>query len=350
MVLSGSLHEFILADVFQLLSQQKATGKLVVTSDKRCGHVILKEGIIAGAREDSDSLEARLTNCLETIKRVPSRDVSRLVSGSGNRTGPLCSAALQKKMISEAELRDLACAAIEDIACSLFAWKQGTYRFESQDNVDGCVVRGVALGTDTIIMEAMRRIDELKRDSMNIPPTTVFVRTSPPTPLSPTGTISEILREPDAYLLSLVNGMQPVPVLASQTFLGYYRVIETLSRLLERQDISPLSPRVSRSIHAALNQGRKNQFRAVTTLAASTGLCFLVMLLFLALRITLEHRYPSSEWMHIHRQTPMEVTGTVAGNARLLFRTRFGRLPYSQQELIESRYLTSKEIRSITEP
>ena len=64
MVLSGTLQEFILADIFQILAQQKATGRLILSDGPRRGLAVLQCGIIVSAEEDGETFRNKLVNYL----------------------------------------------------------------------------------------------------------------------------------------------------------------------------------------------------------------------------------------------------------------------------------------------
>lgn len=344
MVLSGSLHEFILADVFQLLAQQKATGKLVVAGEKNTGFVIMLEGELVAAQEGDESLETRLVNCLTTIKGLAKKDVGKLLSGTGNKLSAFASATVQKKHLTGGEVAGLARTTVEDITCDLFAWTRGTYRFESLDKISDYLVNGVRISSDSVIMEAMRRIDEMKRQQFRIPMNTVYVRIQEDAPADFDRDLSEILVSPDDYLLSFINGMLPLASLTELTCLGEYIVIETVARLAAEHRIAPLSARVSRSIQAAMNRDPRFSFAHMLGLAGSVAACILIMLAALFYRIALNYRFPASDFSTLNTQTDQSTVQSKRETAQLLYWAQIGRPPQSDADLFESKILYIRDL------
>ncbi|MCP4147529.1 MAG: DUF4388 domain-containing protein, partial [bacterium] len=50
MILNGNLQEFILADIFQILSQHGASGILTISSGQESGYLVFQKGDIVSAR------------------------------------------------------------------------------------------------------------------------------------------------------------------------------------------------------------------------------------------------------------------------------------------------------------
>ena len=71
MVLSGTLREFILADVFQLLAQQKITGKLLLNNGRSEAYVIFENGLVVAAEKDDEKFVSKLFNYLVDILQLP---------------------------------------------------------------------------------------------------------------------------------------------------------------------------------------------------------------------------------------------------------------------------------------
>ncbi|KMQ52572.1 hypothetical protein CHISP_0341 [Chitinispirillum alkaliphilum] len=252
MVLSGSIREYILADVFHLLSQQKITGKLVLTKGNQEGSVIFKDGMITGAEVGEENLETKLFGYLVDIKRKSSHQLQTLFNSHHSNLSSLCKDLIDKNLFTSYDLSYFAELCIEDISCSLFLWKEGKYRFNDMRNVDSLIAGNVNISSENVVMEAMRRVDEWNRMTGTINAESIFVRKNKDDIIEPFQT--DIYDNPQDYIYSCLDGTKTVKNLVSSCCLCEYKVYEALNLLIESNRIVPLSPKFSRSIEAALNK------------------------------------------------------------------------------------------------
>jgi hypothetical protein len=255
-VLSGTLREFILADVFQLLTQQKITGKLLLNNNADEGAILFKDGAIVCAYKDTEKFEAKLENYLLDQKKVRSSDCKSLFLTYKDDLAGLTKEVVSLSLISETELSALAEITIEDITCSLFLWNKGSYRFSSIRNVDRFVPLKTSIPIENIVMEAMRRVDEWNRMQDHINDDMIFVNVEKESTIT-TIIAADPINDPAGYLSQKINGTSPVKELISSSPLSQYKIYETLNTLLQTSKIVPLSDKISKSVQAALE--KKNQ-------------------------------------------------------------------------------------------
>ncbi|MDR0305359.1 MAG: DUF4388 domain-containing protein [Chitinispirillales bacterium] len=268
MVLSGNLTEFILADVFNLLTQQKITGKLSLSSDQREGIIIFKDGVIAGAQSGDESLRNKLFNYLIDIKKKSSEHLSQLFNAHSGSLSGLCSSILERSLMSTKEFRSFAEGCVEDIACNLLTWKSGTYRFNSLQGIASMVCGAVNITTESIIMEGMRRADEWVRMQEYIVSDAVFVKANR---AEPQAVDIDIFTAPEAYVLNLLDGSRTVFSIVKSCCLCEFKVYESINILLQEKRIIAISSKYSQSIQAALS--RKDSEKAAAASKAFLSAC-----------------------------------------------------------------------------
>ncbi len=271
MVLSGTLREFILADVFQLLAQQKITGKLLLNNNTDEGVILFKDGCIVCAYKDTEKFETKLENYLQYKKKIRSSDSKTLFNSYKDDLAGLTREAVSLSLISEAELSALAEITIEDITCSLFLWNKGSYRFSSIRSVDRFIPLKTSIPVENIVMEAMRRVDEWNRMLETINDDSIFVKIGNELP-SDTIPDADPINNPEGYLSQKINGISPVKELVSTSALSQYKVYETLNLLLTTNRISPLSDKISKSVQAAI----ENKHQKIDTGLFSIILSFMI--------------------------------------------------------------------------
>ena len=175
MVLSGTLREFILADVFQLLAQQKITGKLHLSSASEDGFVIFKIGVIVCAFKDTEHLETKLESYLLEMRKVNVHQFKAIMSAFKEDLHGLTNEIIAQSLMSVEEMSAFSLSIVEDITCSMFLWKSGSYRFSSMRSVDKLIPGNCTIPIENIVMEAMRRTDEWNRMLEHIKDETNFV-------------------------------------------------------------------------------------------------------------------------------------------------------------------------------
>jgi len=251
MVLSGALKEFILADVFNLLMQQRITGKLVLTDSKNEGVIVFKDGIIAGAECGEENLTNKLFNYLVDVKRKAPEQLTPIFSASADDLSALCSTLMERNFITAKELKSFTEMCVEDISCSLLAWNRGTYRFNSFRSVAAQVCGVVTIPVENIIMEGMRRTDEWTRMQEYIKEDMIFV---PAAKNQAALDEIDVTAAPEEYIFSLLNGSNSVKALTKSSCLCEYKVYESINMLLQSQRITALHQKYTQSIQAALKR------------------------------------------------------------------------------------------------
>jgi hypothetical protein len=255
MVLSGTLKEFILADVFNLLTQQKITGRLVLTRGKLEGGIVFKDGIIVGADMGDESLPNKLFNLIAGIKRKSPEHVGQLFNANAGNLSLLTTNILERNLMTSKEMKRFAESCVEDICCSLLMWNQGSYRFNSLRSVATVACGFVTIPTEHIIMEGMRRVDEWGRMQEYISEDMIFVPAVKGNDSGPSDDL-DVTTAPDEYVLSMLNGTNTVGSIKKSGCLCEYKVYESIHSLLQAQRITALHAKYTQTIQAALK--RKN--------------------------------------------------------------------------------------------
>jgi hypothetical protein len=269
-VLKGSLREFILADIFNLIAQQKITGKLLLSTGEDEGVVAFKEGVIVGAVKGEERLTAKLFNLLTGVYHFSHDEMEGLFTSFEKNMSGLLSEVLRLNLLPRDILEPFAASVIEDICCSFFSWSKGTYYFSSLPYVDDVATSLASITVENITMEAMRRVDEWNRMEKLIRDDTVFV----PTTRHDQESVQDIdpLTQRNEFVFSKVDGTSTVAMLFRMTCLTEYKVYESLNDLLSANRITPLSTRISQAVVAALEkkelEGRR-VVRPLTTVAAT---------------------------------------------------------------------------------
>jgi hypothetical protein len=157
MALEGSIQEFGLAEIFQLILIQKKEGILTLTEGKTTVSVYFKEGQIVRAG-DGDEDEG-FGNTLIKSQKITTDQLKKGLLEKKTKKQPLAATLVALGYISPADHKKLHRLIAEETVFQLFTWKTGQYKFEQREILyDPELIE--PLSTEFTLMEAMRQIDE----------------------------------------------------------------------------------------------------------------------------------------------------------------------------------------------
>ena len=160
MALEGTLRDFSLADIFQLIGLQRKTGVLTLRGKDDTVTVTFLDGKVVGA----DSLNRRLENRLGTVLLR----TGTLTQDQLNRALEIQKETLQRLgfilthygIISADALKHAIQLQILQIVYRLFRWKDGDYHFSQETTIEYDRDNVVPITAESILMEGARMIDE----------------------------------------------------------------------------------------------------------------------------------------------------------------------------------------------
>ncbi|HEU0055258.1 MAG TPA: DUF4388 domain-containing protein [Longimicrobium sp.] len=169
MAIEGPLRELALSDVFQLLDLSRKTGTLTVTQEARHRPAVIRfdRGAVVGA-ELGETTE-RIGHLLLRAGKVTERDIEAARRAQGAHPGrPLGAILVDQGVVTVPDVQRQLRFQIEEAVYDLIQWKDGYFRFEegpAQQN--GAVI--VRVPTESLLMEAARRVDEWSTLESKVP-------------------------------------------------------------------------------------------------------------------------------------------------------------------------------------
>ncbi|HET7275667.1 MAG TPA: DUF4388 domain-containing protein [Longimicrobiaceae bacterium] len=160
MAIEGPLHELALSDVFQLLDLSRKTGVLTVRGGGREEPAVVRfeKGAVVGAEYPGNS--RRLGYLLLRAGKATQVDLDRAAAEQLANPGRAFGAILvDQGSATETDVRVQLRFQIEETVFELIRWKDGYFRFDETPPMAGDAVP-ISLATESLLMEAARRIDE----------------------------------------------------------------------------------------------------------------------------------------------------------------------------------------------
>lgn len=161
---AGNLKMFTLPNLLEFLRLNNSTGTLFLQGKRGTGEIKLRHGLLVAA---GASRAPRLGEILVKTGQLRSEDLERFIVLQRNDEGAesLGALLLEKQAINERGLRAAIIAQIHAGMAELISWDDGNFWFHS-----GAVeVPGdhggmhIELSTEMVVLEALRRVDELRR-------------------------------------------------------------------------------------------------------------------------------------------------------------------------------------------
>lgn len=160
MALEGTLKDFSLADIFQLIGLQRKTGVLTLRGKDDTVTVTFLDGKVVAA----DSLNRRLENRLGTVLIktgvLQPEQLSRALEIQKETLQRLGFILTHYQIISAEALRDAIQLQIMQIVYRLFRWKDGEYHFSQETTIEYDRDNVTPISAESILMEGARMIDE----------------------------------------------------------------------------------------------------------------------------------------------------------------------------------------------
>src|SRR5512137_226208 len=162
MALEGTIRDFGLPDIFQLIGLQRKTGLLTLTNEKdqESVTVTFEGGMVVMADSSARRLEDRLGNVLVKQGKITRERLEEALGVQRQTLQRLGHILANASAITTKDLRDALQVQISQIVFRVFRWRDGRYHFAPAESVDYDRENFVPMSTDFILMEGIRMVDE----------------------------------------------------------------------------------------------------------------------------------------------------------------------------------------------
>src|SRR6267378_852050 len=160
MALEGTLRDFSLADIFQLIGLQRKTGVLTLRSKDDTVSVTFLDGKVVGADSLSHRLENRLGHVLIRSELLTQDQLNRALEIQKETLQRLGFILVHYGIISADSLKQALQLQILQIVFRLFRWKDGDYHFSQETTIEYDRDNVAPITAESILMEGARMIDE----------------------------------------------------------------------------------------------------------------------------------------------------------------------------------------------
>jgi len=259
MALHGTIRDFGLPDIFQLIGLQRKTGTLTLSNDKdkESVTVTFENGMVVMADSSVRRLEDRLGNVLVKQGKITRERLEDALSVQKQTLQRLGHILASGSAITTRDLRDALQVQVSQIVFRVFRWRDGRYLFTAAEAVDYDRENFVPMSADFILMEGIRMVDEWPIIEKKIPsfdmvfrpvvdPTLIEVGSGagpeasvPDERVAASSTGRIRLAADEERVFRKVDGVRTVQAIIDATGAGEFEVCRTLFDFLNRNLIGP---------------------------------------------------------------------------------------------------------------
>src|SRR5713226_4246121 len=160
MALEGTIKDFGLPDIFQLIGLQRKTGLLTLKHDTDQVTVTFENGMVVNADSSSKRLEDRLGNVLVKQGKLSKERLEEALSTQKQTLQRLSHVLITQRYITSKDLKDAITVQVSQIVFKVFRWRDGEYHFAPTETVDYDRENFNPMSADFILMEGIRMVDE----------------------------------------------------------------------------------------------------------------------------------------------------------------------------------------------
>lgn len=160
MALEGTLRDFSLVDIFQLIGLQKKTGVLRLRNDSEEARILFENGLVVGADTNHQKLENRLGRVLVKTNRISQAELDQALAVQSKTLQRLGQVLIQKGFIKREDLKESLQIQVCQVIYRLFRWVDGEYHFNPENHIEYDRENITPLGSESILMEGVRMLDE----------------------------------------------------------------------------------------------------------------------------------------------------------------------------------------------
>jgi hypothetical protein len=159
MALTGTLKDFGIAEILQLIGQQSKSGVLHLKARADEIHIVMWNGSVVSAEYAGRKARDKLGSLLVRADLITAAQLEEALSVQKRTLRRLGDILVELGMVTKEQLREMTALQTTQTLYKLFHWKTGTYAFEPRDvTFDRETVS--PLRCESVLMEGYRIIDE----------------------------------------------------------------------------------------------------------------------------------------------------------------------------------------------
>jgi hypothetical protein len=360
MALSGTLKDFGIADILQLIGHQTKTGRLVLKTGSDEVEVFFIEGNVVFASEKARNSKNLLGNLLLRAELLSKEQLDEALGTQQRTLKRLGDILIEAQVVTPQQLAQMMRLQTTETLYKLFAWKNGSYEF-SQEDVDPARSTFEPIRAESILLEGFRRMDEWPVVRKKVPWTeATFERIKEldtrDLPSIDDGGVGQDGGEQEGkpserhkLVYKLAIGGKDVQHVIDASRVGEFEALKAVNDLIEWGYLKAIPPpRGAKALAKGLKQSGKKLAGTGALVRMALSLAFFVATLFLV-------RFVAPQLGSSRAENPAR-RGAVARllshdqlvrleGALELYKTEHGEYPQALKQLVEGQLVTEQDLR-----
>ncbi|HUL59367.1 MAG TPA: DUF4388 domain-containing protein [Anaeromyxobacteraceae bacterium] len=159
MALKGTLKDFGIAEILQLIGQQAKSGVLHLRGRDEEIHISMSDGNVVRAEHAGKHARQRLGELMVRAEILTAQELRVALDAQRRTLKRLGDILVEMTYCTKEQLREMTALQTTETVNRLFHWKSGTYEFES-GAVEWDPETVTPLRAETVLMEGYRQVDE----------------------------------------------------------------------------------------------------------------------------------------------------------------------------------------------
>lgn len=268
MALEGSLKEFGLADILQLLYFQRKTGVLVITGRQEEVRLLFNNGNVLSIDSKSRGDEKRVGRML--VKKGIIEPVTLKIALKEQKGLRLGAYLVRHGHADKDKVREVITQQITEAVVQLFSWKEGHYEFTAQGvPVDKDVE--ISIDTQHLLMEGLRLIDEWSVLKGRVTLETVLEKVA--------GTEAGLEPE-ESRILNFIDGESDLSTVTALSGMDALQASKAILGLMEKGVVAKKEAHAPEPVKQTAQRPALKKFGWLAPAAVAVGLCMAVFFAF----------------------------------------------------------------------
>jgi len=157
--LKGTLKDFGIAEILQLIGQQAKSGVLHLESRDDVIHITMADGNVVRAESAGRKAREKLGTLLVRAELITPQELEYALDIQKRTLRRLGDILVELGSVSVGDLREMTALQTTETVYKLFHWKTGTYAFEPGE-VEWDPATVTPLRAESVLMEGFRQVDE----------------------------------------------------------------------------------------------------------------------------------------------------------------------------------------------
>jgi len=349
MALQGTLKDFSITEIIQLIGQQLKTGVLKVRRGKNLVEIYFVDGMIVHVYSNYRGKKDLIGEILVKAQLITEDQLERVLRIQKDTLKYLGEILVELKLLTKDDILKVISTQIYETIYDLFWWEDGIFNFDLK-LVESYKKIPFALSTEQVLLNILRMVDEWSEIEKKIfSPHLVFKKVKGTeekalASLSPQTLLKEKLNSEQELIYQLVDGTRTVQEIIDRSLLGRFKASEILVELLEMGLIEMVGVRTP----SLIKRVKMVHFRQAVPFLYTGAFLFFIFLLLFYVKPELRSYLFQSKIERVDFELPIHVVYKSKlerlKNALEIYFYENGKYPNRLEELVQTRLVNREDL------